>query len=202
VAKIIITQGGEVLREVELDKERLTVGRHPQNDIVIEHRAVSGHHAAFTTTLNDAFLEDLGSTNGTFVNGERIRKRLLTDRDQIAMAVFQLNFVAGPRKVVPAPTPVGVAPRPLPLASIEVRNGVNAGRKLSLAKPLTTLGTPGLLVVVIGRQADGYFMRHVDGATIPLINGQAMGKDDAPLYDGDAIDLAGTAMLFSILEPV
>lgn len=202
MAKIIITMDGDTVREVELDKERLTVGRHPQNDIVLEHRAVSGHHAAFITTMNDAFLEDVGSTNGTFVNGERIRKRLLTDRDQIAIAVFQINFVAGPRKVKPAPPPPGVQPRPLPLATIEVRNGVNAGKKLSLTKPLTTLGTPGLLVVVIGRQADGYFMRHTDGATAPTVNGKEVGKDDCPLYDGDAIELAGTAMLFTIVEPV
>jgi hypothetical protein len=202
VAKIIITVGGETVREVELDKEKLTVGRHPQNDIVLEHRAVSGHHAAFTTTMNDAFLEDLGSTNGTFVNGERIRKRLLTDRDQVAIAVFKINFIAGPRLVKPEPAPAGVQPRPLPLATIEVKNGVNAGKKLSLTKPLTTLGTPGLLVVVIGRQADGYFMRHTDGNTAPLVNGKAVDKEDCPLYDGDAIDLAGTAMLFSIVEPV
>jgi hypothetical protein len=95
-----------------------------------------------------------------------------------------------------------VAPRALPLATIEVKNGVNAGKKLSLTKPLTTLGTPGLLVVVIGRQADGYFMRHTDGEIAPLINGNTVGKDDSPLYDGDAIDLAGTAMLFSIIDLV
>ena len=202
MAKIIITQAGEVLGEVELDKGRVTVGRHPQNDIVLDHRAVSGHHAAFTTTLTDAFLEDLGSTNGTFVNGERIRKRLLTNGDQIIMALFVIEFVGGPRKVKPAPVPEGMAPRPLPLASIEVKTGVNAGKKLSLSKPLTTLGTPGLLVVVIGRQTDGYFMRHTDGNTVPLVNGKEIGKDDCPLYDGDAIDLAGTSMLFNIIEPV
>jgi hypothetical protein len=202
VAKIIITQAGEVLGEVELDKERVTVGRHPQNDIVLDHRAVSGHHAAFTTTTTDAFLEDVGSTNGTFVNGERIRKRLLTNGDQIIMALFVMEFVGGPRKVKAAPLQDGAPPRALPLATIEVKSGANAGKKLTLSKPLTTLGTPGLLVVVIGRQTDGYFMRHTEGATAPLVNGQAITKDDCPLYDGDAIDLAGTAMLFSFIEPV
>jgi pSer/pThr/pTyr-binding forkhead associated (FHA) protein len=196
VSKIIISLEGQQLREVELVKERTTLGRHPENDIVIDHRAVSGHHAAFTCTLNDAILEDVGSTNGTFVNGKRMSKQRLEDGDTIVVARHQLRFVAAPRKIPGAPGPAVH----LPPALVEVANGPNAGKRLALTKPVTTLGTPGTLVVVIARQPDGYFLRHTDGGTSPLINGRAIGTDAARLNDGDAIQLAGTAMTF-MLDP-
>ena len=69
MAKLILSLDGQVLREVPLDKERVTIGRKPHNDIPIENLAVSGEHACIVTILNDSFLEDLGSTNGTLVNG-------------------------------------------------------------------------------------------------------------------------------------
>jgi hypothetical protein len=195
VSKIILSLEGQQLREIELNKERTTLGRHPDNDIVIDHRAISGFHAAFTCTLNDAILEDLGSTNGSFVNGKRVSKQRLEDGDLIVIARHQLRFVAGPRKIAGAPGPMVN----LPPAQIEVANGPNAGKRLSLTKPVTTLGTPGTLVVVIARQPDGYFLRHTDGGTSPLINGRAIGTDACRLNDGDAIQLAGTAMTFMLV---
>ncbi len=196
MAKIVLSLEGQALREVELTKERTTVGRHPNNDIVIDHRAVSGYHAAFTCTLIDAILEDVGSTNGTFVNGKRISKQRMEEGDLVVIAKHQIKFIAGPRRIPGEPGPAVV----LPPAFIEVANGANAGKKLSLTKPVTTLGTPGSLVVVIARQVDGYFLRHTDGAMAPQINGKQVGREACRLNDGDAIQLAGTAMTF-LLDP-
>ncbi|MES2152123.1 MAG: FHA domain-containing protein [Pseudomonadota bacterium] len=197
MAKIIISRDSIVLQEVVLHKERMTIGRHPQNDIVIDHRAVSGTHAAITTLLNDSVLEDLDSTNGTFVNGRRVSKQLLADRDLIAVAKFQLHFAAGaPRQAPPPPPPLDSL-----LATVEVQNGANAGKKLSLTKPVTTLGSPGVLVVVIARMADGYMVRHVDGSSLPLVNGEKIGKEPRLLVDGDILELTGTLMVFR-LTPV
>ena len=83
MAKLIISVDGQVLDEVDLVKERTTVGRKPHNDVRIENLAVSGEHAAIVTILNDSFLEDLGSTNGTTVNGHPIKKHLLQNNDVV-----------------------------------------------------------------------------------------------------------------------
>jgi pSer/pThr/pTyr-binding forkhead associated (FHA) protein len=85
--------GREVEQQVQLSKERMTIGRHPRNDIVLTHPAVSGEHAVIVTILDDSFLEDLHSTNGTFVNGHRIGKHFLQHQDVIKMAKFQVEFV-------------------------------------------------------------------------------------------------------------
>jgi pSer/pThr/pTyr-binding forkhead associated (FHA) protein len=72
--KLILSMDGLVLKEVILKKERTTIGRKPDNDIQIDNLAISGHHAVIVCILNDAFLEDLNSTNGTYVNSQQIKK--------------------------------------------------------------------------------------------------------------------------------
>lgn len=187
MARLIVSHGDMVEQEVELTKPRMTIGRHPSNDIVIAHRAVSGQHAAITVSANDIQVEDLGSTNGTFVNGRRIARQTLADRDVIKIALHTISFVAG----------IGASAM-APVAAIEVMNGPNQGKKLTLVKPLTTLGSPGVLVVVIGRQDERYFIRHVDGAGVPLVNGAVLAGEQHFLVDGDSIELAGTRMQFSV----
>ena len=70
MAKLILSMDGLVLKDIPLTKERTTIGRKPHNDIQIDNLAISGEHAVIVTILNDSFLEDLNSTNGTFINGQ------------------------------------------------------------------------------------------------------------------------------------
>jgi predicted component of type VI protein secretion system len=93
MAKLILSLEGSVIREVPLNKERITIGRKPQNDIQIENLAVSGEHACVVTILNDSFLEDLGSTNGTLVNGAPVKKHILQDSDVVEIGKYKLKFV-------------------------------------------------------------------------------------------------------------
>lgn len=93
MAKVILSLEGSVIREMNLDKERVTIGRKPQNDIQIENLAVSSEHARIVTILNDSFLEDLGSTNGTLVNGNPIKKHILQNNDVIEIGKYTLKFV-------------------------------------------------------------------------------------------------------------
>jgi pSer/pThr/pTyr-binding forkhead associated (FHA) protein len=93
MAKLILSLEGSVIREVPLDKERITIGRKPQNDIQIENLAVSGEHARIVTILKDSFLEDLGSTNGTLVNGNPVKKHILQDNDVVEIGKYKLKFV-------------------------------------------------------------------------------------------------------------
>lgn len=92
-AKLILSLNGQVLREYPLTKERTTIGRRADNDIHVDNLAVSGRHALIITILNDSFLEDQGSTNGTFVNGKLIKKHALQDGDVIGIGKHELKYV-------------------------------------------------------------------------------------------------------------
>jgi len=93
MAKLILSMDGLVLKEIPLTKERTTIGRKPHNDIQIDNLAVSGEHAVIVTILNDCFLEDLGSTNGTLVNGNPVKKHFLQNNDVVELGKYRLKFV-------------------------------------------------------------------------------------------------------------
>ena len=94
MAKIILSMDGLVLKEIALNKERMTIGRRSSNDIQIDNLSISGEHAAVFTILNDSFLEDLNSTNGTLVNGQTVKKHFLKNGDVIEMSKYKLKYVA------------------------------------------------------------------------------------------------------------
>ncbi|MFB3116298.1 MAG: FHA domain-containing protein [Gammaproteobacteria bacterium] len=93
MAKLVLSMNGAVQGEFELDQERLTIGRKPENDIQIDNLAVSGKHSMIITILDDSFLEDLGSTNGTYVNGKLVKKHALKDGDVIAIGKHELKYI-------------------------------------------------------------------------------------------------------------
>lgn len=94
MAKLILSMDGLVLKEIPLVKERTTIGRKPHNDIQIDNLAVSGEHAVIVTIMNDSFLEDLGSTNGTMVNGSSVKKHFLQGNDVIELGKYKLKYLA------------------------------------------------------------------------------------------------------------
>jgi predicted component of type VI protein secretion system len=185
VAKLIISRDAIVVQEAELGAGRTTIGRHPHNDIVIGHQAVSARHAAVTRIDGVIMLEDLDSSNGTFLNGQRIERAVLADGDRVAIANYQLEYCAA---AVVAAAAIG---------GIEVLNGASAGKTLSLTKPLTTLGSPGVLVVVVTRQADGYYIAQMQGVVDAMVNGEQVGKAPRQLRHGDELELTGTRMRFT-----
>jgi pSer/pThr/pTyr-binding forkhead associated (FHA) protein len=102
MAKLILSMDGLVLKEINLSKERTTIGRKPHNDIQIDNLAVSGEHAVIVTILSDSFLEDLGSTNGTLVNGQPIKKHFLQPNDVIELGKYKLKYINEAPKVAAA----------------------------------------------------------------------------------------------------
>ncbi len=92
MAKLILSVDGQVLKEYQLTKERTLIGRKPHNDIPIDNLAVSGEHAAIITILNDSFIEDLGSTNGTMVNGKPVKKHFLQNNDVVEIGKHKLKY--------------------------------------------------------------------------------------------------------------
>src|SRR4249920_3060353 len=93
MGKLTLSLDGAVIQEIELQKERYTIGRLPDNDIRVDNLAVSGHHALIINILKDSFLEDLNSTNGTYVNGKLIKKHALQHGDVVTVGHHQLRFV-------------------------------------------------------------------------------------------------------------
>ena len=92
--KLILSMDGLVLNEIALDKERILIGRKPHTDVQIDNLAISGEHASLRTIGSDAFLEDLNSTNGTYVNGQMIKKCILRDLDVVELGKYRLKYLA------------------------------------------------------------------------------------------------------------
>jgi len=93
MARLVLSLDGQVMAEYNMNKERYTIGRLPDNDIRIDNAAVSGHHSLIINILNDSFLEDLNSTNGTYVNRKLIKKHALQHGDVVTVGHHQLRFV-------------------------------------------------------------------------------------------------------------
>jgi pSer/pThr/pTyr-binding forkhead associated (FHA) protein len=91
--KMIVSIDGVVIKEVQLTKDRTTLGRRPYNDIVIDNLAVSGEHAVLQMTGNEVYLEDLNSTNGTYVNGKAVKKQRLQNGDTVEIGKYKIKFI-------------------------------------------------------------------------------------------------------------
>ena len=225
MAKLVLSMDGLVLKEIPLNKERLTIGRKPHNDIQIDNLAISGEHAVVVTILNDSFLEDLNSTNGTLVNGQAIKKHILRNNDIVELGKYKLKYMVEPAgaggsepekyaapplaksaddlQLAPSGSPrrsnIGVVSNTsagVPAAAVQLLNGPNAGKELELTKTLTTLGKPGLQVAVIAKRPNGYYITHVEGASFPVVNGQPLDAQARALSDHDVIEIAGVKMEF------
>jgi hypothetical protein len=214
--KLIISIDGVVIKEAELTGERTTLGRRPYNDIVIDNLAVSGEHAVLYLNGAEVFIEDLNSTNGTYVNGKAIKHQLLQNNDIIEVGKYKIRFQADPVGVAaaapasPAPhvAPVGAATAPSAASApasapaapagavVRLLNGAAAGREVPLVKVVTTIGKPGVAVAAITRRAQGFMLSHVDGTQPPTVNGTPIGKEPVNLHDGDLLELAGIQMQF------
>jgi len=95
MARLILSLGAQIMAEYNMNKERYTIGRLPDSDVHIDNPAVSGHHSLIINILNDSFLEDLNSTNGTYVNGKMIKKHVLQHDDIITVGHHQMRFIEG-----------------------------------------------------------------------------------------------------------
>jgi len=190
MAKIIVTFNGLIQQEASISKSRMTIGRRPGNDIVIDHLTVSGQHAAIDTTPNGSFVLDLGSTNGTMVNNQPIKKHLLQNDDIIDIGKYKLRFQVEKEAQITSLAQPGA----VPVVKIKVLSGVNAGKELTLTKAVTTIGTPGSQVVAITKHVDKYLLRHVEGKEFPKLNGKIINAEPHVLQHGDVVDVMGVQM--------
>ncbi|ACB32466.1 FHA domain containing protein [Leptothrix cholodnii SP-6] len=223
--KLVVSLDGVVIKEVQLTKDKTTLGRRPYNDIVIDNLAVSGEHAVLQMVGQDVYIEDQNSTNGTYINGRAVKKQLLQHNDTVEIGKYKIKYLvedsADYEKTMilkPGQMPPGLSARPTPptmpghlpppsnfgslgistvtQASIRVLSGAAAGREVALTKVVTTVGKPGVQVASITKRPGGYVFAHVEGVNRPTVNGAAVHGDPVHLKDGDVIELAGTQMQF------
>ncbi|ODU11162.1 MAG: FHA domain-containing protein [Rubrivivax sp. SCN 71-131] len=212
MGKLVVSLDGVVIKEVQITKDKTTLGRRPYNDIVIDNLAVSGEHAVLQMVGADVFIEDLNSTNGTYINGKAIKKQLLTHNDTVEVGKYKIKYLVDEGSdyektmiMRPGTTPAAFAPgvaagaaaaAAQPAGIIKVLNGAAAGREVALTKVVTTVGKPGVQVASITKRPNGYAFAHVEGSTRPSVNGVPLVGDSVPLRNGDVIELAGTQMQF------
>lgn len=217
--KLEFSFNAQKIGEYLLDKEVMTIGRKEENDICIENLAVSGHHAKLLTLFDDSFLEDLDSTNGTFVNGQPIKKHPLKNGDVITIGKHELRYLNdsisadddGEKTVLIRPKtqqptyPNSVMPNEIDYepgaatakekleeAKLQILNGTGAGKELPLMKSSIKLGKSGAEIVQINRRPDGHFIVCLDtpvGSATPKVNGEEIGDGARKLENHDVIEI-------------
>ncbi|MFA7669993.1 MAG: FHA domain-containing protein [Burkholderiaceae bacterium] len=212
MSKLIVSIDGVVVKEAQLTKDRFTLGRRPYNDMVLDHLAVSGEHAMLSIAEEgQAVLEDLGSTNGTFVNGRAVRKQALADEDMIEIGRYRIRYLssqgaatadeaaghAEPSAVTDGNASDDVHSRVRAHgheARVRVLTGSAAGRELVLTKAVTTLGKRGYSVAQIARSEHGFELSHVEGAQAPTVNGISVAAGPIVLQNRDRIAMGNVRL--------
>ena len=194
--RLVISIDGAIIKEVTLTKERTTLGRRPYNDIVISNLAVSGEHALLHCADGRVSIEDLQSTNGIYVNQQRITRQELHHGDQLSIGQYQIRVELTPEEYAHW-SAVSAAAQPACL-----RLEGDPAREVALVKPVTTLGKPSVAVAAITRKATGFTLSRMEGADGSLrLNGLSVGAEPRALQHADRIELAGSQLQFLLLQP-
>lgn len=216
--KLIITMDGAVIREHVIDSDSISIGRKAGNDIQLNDLTVSGRHALLSTLGEHTYVDDLGSTNGTLLNGKRVNKSRLKHSDVIQIGTHQFTFFSEeeapyeptmfikaefePTKVINTRPGDDSGARGEPLGAVRVKTGPLANKVLELRKPFNTLGFNGKKMAMISRNPGGYTIATLKSihlrrdSDVPVVNGVPLGAESRTLKDHDVIDIAGTVIEF------
>ena len=224
MAKLILTVDGEVAGTHFIDTPRFTIGSMEGSSLQLDMAGVSRSHAVITTVGNDDILEDLDSTNGTLVNGNKITRHILQHDDVIEIAGCQIRYRSqkaasgpsldrtmvikglAPEEELSAPQAAGLeraaarktgqAKGMTRLGLVRMTKGAQAGMEIELTRVLRTFGKPGVQLAVINRRPHGYFITHVEGRQTALLKGKSIGAEPRPLMPNDIISVGDEEMQF------
>lgn len=226
MAKLVVSQNGMVEGHYFLDKPRFTLGRLLHSDIYLNHPSVSNLHAVIVTLSNDHILEDVGSTNGTLINGEKIDKHILQNNDTIELGCYQLKYVnqransdmdfdktmittaamtdvdqlSAKPVLATAVSAARAVKTSFPLGGVRHLKGEFVGHEVLINAPLKTFGRPGTQLLMISRRPLGYYVTHVEGRRTPRINGKSIGTQAVLLNVNDRVEIADLVLEF-YLQP-
>lgn len=222
MAKLIIKLDTDVIDHVDLRQGDMKIGRRPGCDVFLDNLAVSGEHANIFTIGEDSFIQDLGSTNGTFINNKRITKHHLRVGDSIAIGKYSLVYMTerAPERddfaktvvispAAPSSAPVASRPAPAPPsvpttiagpqhATLLILSGANSGKRIELTKTVTNLGKTGKRAGAITQTAEGFTLSGGTDGEQPKLNGRLITVEATRLRNGDIIEVAGTRLQFHL----
>ena len=207
MARLIITHQGTVIKEYDLSKDKVTVGRKPSNDIVLDDPTVSGLHAAFLH-MQHTYIEDMNSTNGIKLNGKAVNKRQLNHGDLVLIGQHEFKFIDDAVQdfestvVIAPPVQANATTKKTIKASVVIAKGPKEGESIALNKPYTKLGSSSQ-VAVIARRGESYYLMPMTGGAqgdSPKLNDKQIGAESMLLKNGDIIEVASTQLKFTIDE--
>lgn len=212
MAKLIMKFNDVVIDQIVLKQGDMNIGRKPGSDIVLDNLSVSGNHASIFTIGEDSFIQDLNSTNGTFVNNKRISKHHLENGDVVTIgnhslayvnenatrsaADFAKTVIFSPHKMeefAPKPAPVKEAHKQ---GSLFILSGTNNGKRIDINMAVTNLGRSGKRAGIISRNGHRFLLLPGDDGQAPKLNGIRVGGAGEELKNGDMIEIADARMQF------
>lgn len=225
-SKLILTLDGEIIKEYILeDNKDITIGRKHENDIQLNDLTVSGRHALISVKNGEVFVEDLGSTNGTLVNGIHIVHSQLQHGNVIQIGHHLFTFM-GDEKESYEPTMFvraeydetqivlpewemnerAVQMRGQPLGGLKKVNDPLGNTGIEMRKAFSTIGYQGKKLAQINRSDSGYTIMAIGGVQsrrstdIPLLNGRAVTANPQRLHENDVVSIAGIEMEFYYIQ--
>lgn len=193
--KLVLSHGSRLLRHIALDRPRLTIGRRAFNDLMLDDLTVSGEHAVIQCHAQGCTLLDLGSHNGTRVNGIRVTQTALAEGDQIEIGVYNLAFVLDRESQALSATPFDPQ-----TASLSMLSGPNAPGTLALDRPILAISDGSGQMASLAFRRGEWQITHLEGAAVPMVNGESIGLAATPLHHEDLIELGGTTVRF-LMQP-
>ena len=201
--QLIDSVEGVEIKRVYLHKDRTTLGRRAENDIVFNNMVVSGQHCVFELHgLADVYVEDLGSTNGTCVNGKMIKTRqLLHDNDVIVIGNFKIQYLSaseesGYHETAAMKLDAFAGAGGMLHGSFRLLSGSSAGLEVPVVKAVNAFGNPDSCLVSVSHRRFGFHVAHIKGHVPPTLNGKVVDAEGVPLAHNDVLELDGTAMQF------
>jgi pSer/pThr/pTyr-binding forkhead associated (FHA) protein len=224
MAKLVLSLNGTLLNQYFIDRDSLGIGRDAGNEIVIDDPLLSRRHARILCVGEDHIIEDLGSANGTRINGQPQTRRILQHRDVVELGAHHLCYMnsrlaaelsldqtmlieALPRDALAAATPpTGILASKasqvyFPDGHVKVLDTAGhhaVGDIVRLERVVTTFGTPSEQLVVFTRRPQGFFVSHVEGSRPPRVNQQGIAPGPHALNDGDLVEAAGYRLEFHL----
>ena len=197
VPSLVLSTAHRVVRRIAIDRARLSIGRRALNDVLLDDMTVSGEHAVLHAQHGVVLITDLGSRNGTLVNGVPVTRQVLLDGDCIEIGVYTLTYVAEPLLALPFERPL--------VAWIKRLTGPRAGQTIRIDQPRVSLRSDCGSIAVIAHRRHAHHITHMDGPGCPLVNGEPIGLGSRELHDDDLIELGASVFQFgpeSGLDPV
>ncbi len=223
MSKLTLSFKGTVLRVFPVLKGSMLIGNDPKCKIHIDSLALQPQHARLDTQGDTSVLVDLETEAGTYINNQRINKQMLKDGDVIRVGKHLLTYhyesvplsadepgterdtveldlgtdtVSGSAENSSQAEPEKIDHEGKRLAWLQIMNGQNLGKTISLNRSMTNLGKPGVATAVITRRNEGYFLSHLEGEKTPLVDEKPIGSHSYKLNDGDTIQIGNIKMQF------